>query len=474
MQDKKMLIKFIAYILVVLMVAALPLVGIYVYAVNQPLTYKESYYAALPIKYDRINQVEGEKIVVIGGSSVAFGIDSKLVEKELGMPCVNFGLYAAFGLKPMLDLSVNAIGDGDIVIIAPELSSQMYSDYIGYDFLLQACEGRSDMAFELGVSYAAGLMAKFPVYLEEAGKVRELGGLKVNGVYAASSFDKYGDIVFERKHNVMDGMYSSDNLPEMTESLVTDQFAEMVNEYAKKAEYKGAKVYFGFCPVNQLSVDDISEDDKQRFLAALEEKLDFEIIASLDDHIIDEGYFYDSNFHTNDAGTVLNTVLLINDLKRTLMDKMTVTDIDIPKPPASPMEEEVIASGSKDGFDYVVTSSGVTIVGLDEQGMKLEKLEIPEQIDNYVVIKIDDEAFAGCSAKEIILPSTIKVLSAGIFSDAKQLTRVVLPCEGLPEVGNGLLNGANDKLKIYVPKDWYSNYVTDYFWGIYADNIEQY
>lgn len=474
MRDKKMLIKFIAYIFVALLVAAIPLAAIYVYAMNQPLTYKESYYAALPIKYDRIHQVEGEKVVVIGGSSVAFGIDSKLMEKELGMPCVNFGLYAAFGLKPMLDLSIDAIGEGDIVIIAPELSSQMYSDYIGYDFLLQACEGRSDMTFDLGMTYAAGLMHKFPSYLEEAGKLRELGGLKVNGVYAVSSFDKYGDIIYERQHNIMDGMYSSDNLPEMNEALVSDEFVDMVNEYAKKAEDKGAKVYFGFCPVNQLSVGEISEEDKEGFLTALEEKLNFEVIASLDDHIIDAGYFYDSNFHTNDAGTVLNTVLLINDIKRTLMDEMTVTDIDIPKPPASPMEEEVIASGSKDGFDYVVTSSGVTIVGLDEQGMKLERLEISEQIDNYVVIKIDDEAFAGCNAKEIILPSTIKVLSAGIFSDAKQLTRVELPCEGLPEVGNGLLNGANDKLKIYVPKDWYSNYVTDYFWGIYADNIEQY
>ncbi len=474
MRNKNMLIKFIAYICLILCVTAIPLVAIYVYATKQPLTYKESYYAALPVKYDRINQVEGEKIVVIGGSSVAFGIDSKLMEKELGMPCVNFGLYAAFGLKPMLDLSRDAIEEGDIVIIAPELSSQMYSDYIGYDFLLQACEGRSDMVFDLGISYAVGLMEKFPSYIEEAKRLRELGGLKVNGVYTSASFDKYGDIVYEREYNIMDGMYSSDNLPEINSQLVSEEFIEMVNEYAEFVEEKGAKVYFGFCPVNELSAVEIKEEDKKSFLKALEEKLDFEIIASLDDHIIDAGYFYDSNFHTNDAGTVLNTVLLINDIKRACMDEMTYTDISISKPPASPMEEEIIASGSKDGYDYVVTSTGVIIVGLDEQGKKQEKLEIPEQIDNYIVKKIDDNAFAGCNATEIIIPSTVKVLSSGIFSDAKQLTKVVLLCDGLPEVGSGLLNGANDKLKIYVLKDWYSTYVTDYFWGVYADYLEEY
>ena len=472
MNEKKNLIKFILFLCLVFIAATLPLGAIYVYAIKQPATYKESYYAALPIKYDRIKQVKEEKIVVIGGSSVAFGLDSKLVEQELKMPCVNFGLYAAFGLKPMLDLSVDAVGKGDIVVIAPELSSQMFSDYVGYDFLLQACEGRSDMTSALGLSYAAGLMSKFPAYIKEAQKLNSMGGLKVNGVYAVSSFDTYGDIIFERAYNIMDGMYAQDNLPEINADLVTDEFANMLNEYAKKIEEKGAKVYFGFCPVNQLSAENISQSDREDFVKALEDKLDFDVIASLEDHILDAGYFYDSNFHTNDAGTILNTVLLINDLKRVRMDMTVVTDIDIPKPPTGPVEEEVIATGSLDGFCYAVTSSGVTITGLEEDALKSDKLQIPEQIENYVVIKIENGAFAGCSATEIILPRTISVLSADIFRDAKELTKVYLMCETLPEVGNNLLNGANEHLKIYVPASSYSNYVTDYFWGVYADNLE--
>ena len=472
MKDKKNLINFILYLCSVLLVAALPMMAVYVYAANQPATYKESYYAALPIKYDRIQQVEGEKIVVIGGSSVAFGLDSKLVEQELKMPCVNFGLYAAFGLKPMLDLSLDAIGKGDIVVIAPELSSQMFSDYVGYDFLLQACEERSDMAIALGITYAPGLMSKFPTYIEEIQKLQSLGGLKVSGVYTVASFDAYGDMIYEREHNVMDGMYSQDNLPEIKAEIVTDKFAKMVNEYAKKVEAKGAKVYFGFCPVNELSVENISQADRDALVKKLEEKLEFEVIASLDDHIFDAGYFYDSNFHTNDAGTILNTVLLINDLKRVSMDMSVSTNIDIPKPPAGPAGEEVLATGTMDGFHYEITASGVTITGLDDDAMKLDKLEIPEQLENYVVRKIGNKAFAGCSAKEIVLPKTIAVLSAEIFSEAKSLTSVYLMCESLPEVGGNLLTGANENLKIYVPKAWYSNFVTDYFWGVYAERIE--
>ncbi len=472
MSSRKLLIKLISYILCVVIVAAIPFAGIYVYAINRPDVYKESFYAALPMKYDRLHDVKEKKIVVIGGSSVAFGIDSKLVEQELGMPCVNFGLYAAFGLKPMLDLSEKAVGEGDIIIIAPELSTQTYSDYIGYDYLLQACEHRSDMVFDLGGKYMMGFWSKFPGYIENANKLIKHGGLQVEGVYAASSFDEYGDIIYERSANIMEGMYSADNLPEISEALISDEFIDMINDYSKKAENKGAKVYFGFCPVNELSAANISEADKAAFISKLDESLDVEIIASLDDHIFDAGYFYDSNFHTNDAGTILNTVLLINDIKRVTMDSMTVTNIDIPKAPNGADDNEILSLGTWGGFNYVVTSSGVTITGLSQEGLTFERLEIPSQIDNYVVIKIDSNAFANCKAREIVFPETIKVLSSGIFSGANDLTKVILESRTLPGVGNGLLDGANGDVKIYVPKDSYSVYVTDYFWGAYADRME--
>ena len=45
--------------------------------------------------------------------------------------------------------------------------------------------------------------------------------------------------------------------------------------------------------------------------------------------------------------------------------------------------------------------------------------------------------------------------------------------ERCPECYTRLLDGADKALKIYVPAELYSNYVTDYFWGAYADVIEQ-
>ena len=51
----------------------------------------------------------------------------ELMEEMIGMPVVNFGLYATLGTKLMLDLSLGAIKKGDVVVIAPETDPQTYS-----------------------------------------------------------------------------------------------------------------------------------------------------------------------------------------------------------------------------------------------------------------------------------------------------------------------------------------------------------
>ena len=80
-----------------------------------PPQYSNVFVGALDEKFERLTSIDEDKIIVVGGSSVAFGLDSELMEKYTGMPVVNFGLYAALGTKVMLDLSRPGIKEGDIV-----------------------------------------------------------------------------------------------------------------------------------------------------------------------------------------------------------------------------------------------------------------------------------------------------------------------------------------------------------------------
>ena len=72
-----------------------------------PEYYGESYYAELPAMVEKLKTTQGPKIVLVGGSNVAFGVDSALMEDLLSQAgesytVCNFGLYAAVGTSAML------------------------------------------------------------------------------------------------------------------------------------------------------------------------------------------------------------------------------------------------------------------------------------------------------------------------------------------------------------------------------------
>ena len=460
-------VRLLLIALVVFLAVSLPAAGMFVVDAALGKQYADTYYAVLGTKYDRLRTVEGPKIVVVGGSATAFGIDEALVEEETGMPCVAFGLYAAFGLKCMLDLSLNGIGKGDIVVVSPEFSSQMFSEYVGYDALLQAAESRKGLLWALGRSYFGGMMRSYPEYLVRKKEVTDAGGVEGAGVYTKEAFDDQGRMIFVREGNTMDRMVSEDNLPEIRAEIVTEAFLEMVNEYARRVRRKGAEVYFGFVPVNAKSVELAADTDKEGFVSALEAGLSFPLLSDLDQHILDERYFYDSNFHMNDTGMVYNTILMVNDLKR-VTGQQGAVKTHLPQPPEGAVDAQILSSGDLNGLLYDVTAEGVVITGLSDEAKAAEKIEVPEEIENNLVRRIDAYAFANASARTITLPKSVTVLAGHLFENCTQLTRVELLAEELPQVGDTLTAGAPEGLVIAVPADAYGTYLTDYFWARYA------
>lgn len=71
-------------------------------------------------KCELMRSVPSPRIILVGGSNLAFGVNSKEIIDSLGIPVVNAGLHAGFGLKFILDNMVKYVRKGDIVVIAPE------------------------------------------------------------------------------------------------------------------------------------------------------------------------------------------------------------------------------------------------------------------------------------------------------------------------------------------------------------------
>ena len=109
-----------------------------------PAVYSDTFMGELAEKVRLLEDTEEPRIIVLGGSAAAFGIDSTYIESELsGYRAVNFGMYAGLGTRAMMDLSGGSLRRGDIVIVMPEQQTQSLSGYFGAEYFWQAADGSS-------------------------------------------------------------------------------------------------------------------------------------------------------------------------------------------------------------------------------------------------------------------------------------------------------------------------------------------
>ena len=97
---------------------------------------------------------------------------------------------------------------------------------------------------------------------------------------------------------------------------IKEAFIDYLNDYIKRVRKKGAQFYFTFPPMNRLALTQDSYENRIAVYNALVEKLDCEIIGNIEDHIMDEGYFYDSNYHLNGLKKTNLTKVWVGVLKR--------------------------------------------------------------------------------------------------------------------------------------------------------------
>ncbi|MBQ2804420.1 MAG: hypothetical protein IJF10_00935, partial [Clostridia bacterium] len=182
-----------------------------------PSQFSQTYYGQLTAMVEKLENVQGKKIVIIGTSSVAFGINSALLQQLLldageQYTVCNFGLYGALGVKLMMQLALPYVKQGDVVLFSPEIDSQVLSLYFSAQHTWRAFDGNFRLLKNLDEQqqkYMAGGVVDF---LQEKFSAQQHGGLSVEGVYAKSSFDSNGDLTqFARPHNIMTNGVDSNN-----------------------------------------------------------------------------------------------------------------------------------------------------------------------------------------------------------------------------------------------------------------------
>ena len=396
-----------------------------------PVQFGDTFMGELKSKYERLKETSGKRIVLVGGSGVAFDCDSALMDDFFpSYEIVNFGMYAGLGTKAVMDLSENYIHEGDIVILSPEQSEQTFSDYFNGEYMWQAADGAFGMLRDLKSENFEAMLGNFPRFaLEKLNYVMKGQKPQTDSIYQKKSFNTYGDIELDTcRENILSNGYDVNQKVRFTEDVVQPEFMDYMNDWAKRLEKKGAVVWYRYCPVNKLSVEDM--DDLAAYDVFLRQKLDFPVIGNPENSLMEAEWFFDTNFHLNQPGKEVNTVQLIRDMKAMLGDDRAVT-VELPEKPHRTWGEvsaETRIWTAKDSETY--------------QGE--ETIVIPEN-----VTQIEDYAFSNCAGlKQIVL-------------EQKDPSKCI--------VGQHLLDGTG--AEILVPQMSVDSYKRNYFWSVYAGRI---
>lgn len=273
--------------------------------------YLGNYQASLIDKVQRLESIHEAKIVLIGDSNLAFGIDSEKIEEAFGMPVVNMGLHGGLGNAFHEEMARLNIAEGDIYIIC----HCSYSD----DGLLKnselawiTLENHPSLWKILRKEDYLPMIKSYPVYLKKciALWLTDSGNKMDEGVYSRAAFNEYGDI--EWADNGQEYVFKDGDIfvPQ-----ISDNVCERLNDLNIYLKERGATLLIAGYPITKNETTPEAEL-YIKFQKELEEQLDVPVISDFTDYFYPENYFLNTEYHLNTLGKRERTAQLISDLKR--------------------------------------------------------------------------------------------------------------------------------------------------------------
>lgn len=268
------------------------------------------YHGAVAAKQARLESLASPKVIVMGGSNAAFGIDSERLEQALCMPVVNMAIHASLGVEYMVNEVKAHIGRGDVVIASFE--HPLYNKAIMDNEVHVMTVDRAPQALAFVPWYrrprihlALAIMRIQATWKYATGEWDEEVADKV---YRADGFNERGDMVAhlglpqrgpDRQHGVdlLHPYFGTDILPlirELSDSVHVHQAVLIITWPCIAASSRRSEV-------DAAIVQRMAEEG-------------YPLLGAPQNYIFPDTAFHDTHYHLRATGRRLRTQQLIRDL----------------------------------------------------------------------------------------------------------------------------------------------------------------
>lgn len=276
-------------------------------------TFYSSYQSVIQDKYRILKETNEPKIIMISGSSSAFGLDQKMLEEATGYKVANLGLHMGFGYLFFTELAKVNINAGDIVLLGYEYGWQYGGfDWVDQSLIMTGIDDNIEM-------YTVIPPRKWPDFIGYLFKFAETkqSYAGASGIYSRESFDsETGQMTLVRDYS-MEWNREADGVIDVSNPVISENSIAYLKDFKQYVEERGASIYFVAPPVLADAVVCDYEDFNK--LKSLEEnQIGIEYISNPTDYIFPNDLMSNTIYHCNSAGEKVRTELLIEDLQKVL------------------------------------------------------------------------------------------------------------------------------------------------------------
>lgn len=306
----------------------------YVTLLLPPCYNRESYLAGIIDKHRILEKAHSPKIVFVGGSNLALGLDSATVRKEMGMDVVNMGLSRLFGLRYSLEEIKDSLNPSDVVVIVPEYEN-FYGEMNGSAYLMnvpmllpkslvwiwRSYDDSPQRMGELGWQFYQSLNFKWTWWRKLATEVamghffnQYLAAVNPSEPFklARHDFTNQGDFVGHLKLPPPDRKYFQ--LLANLKRTIDPNACKVINDFEQYAKARRVTVVFLPPPLPQP----LYEENKAlltELYAYWQQHLDVPVLASPDRYTFPKEGFFNSLYHLNKDTRTARTAMVVQDLK---------------------------------------------------------------------------------------------------------------------------------------------------------------
>jgi hypothetical protein len=285
-----------------------------VLANSQSNSGSKGYLAGIVDKHRLLGETPPPRIILVGGSNVAFGFDSGMVHQEMGTRVVNMGVNAGVGLRFMLNQVRPSLRPGDMVVIIPEYE-QFYGYRNGGTTLVEILS-----IYPEGFQYLDSpdqwlmVVSQFPGFAQGL-FMRFFKGFGTGKGFAInrSSYNEYGDITGHLDQvsgvNVVDLELSRPGQIDFDDNAIS-----IMNDFAGFVQAHDARFLLVFPALPEAQYK-INHEQIEYAYSRLKAEAHFAVLGSPRDYLFPTSYFFDTVYHLNRQGRAARTEKLINALK---------------------------------------------------------------------------------------------------------------------------------------------------------------